>query len=79
MKNKAKRSTIIPLILLGYLGFMSYIGFDEFRAGNYLYYFGIIGVTLIVIFLLHLSLKRRERLRAAREKDIKEETAKKNN
>ena len=35
-----------------------------------LYFYGVIGATLIVIFLLHLSLKRRERLRAEREADL---------
>ena len=62
-----KRSTIIPLILLVYLAVMAYIGRGEFFAGHYLYYFSIIGATLIVVFLLHLSLKRRERQRQERE------------
>ncbi len=34
-------------------------------------YFGIIGVTLAVIVLLHFNLKRRERLRSEREADIR--------
>lgn len=68
-----KRSTIIPLLCLAYLGVMSYIGFDEFRKGNYVYYFGIICATLVTIYLLHLSLKRRERLRRERELDEQRE------
>lgn len=67
-----KRSTIIPLLMLGYLAVMSYIGFDEYRNGHYLYYFGIIGATLVTIYLLHLSLKKRERIRAEREKSERE-------
>ncbi len=59
--KRPRRSTVIPLILLVYLAVMSYIGLPELRAGHYLYYFGIIGATLTVIFLLHLSLKRREK------------------
>lgn len=66
-----KRSTVIPLVLLAYLGVMAYIGRGEFLAGNYLYYFGIIGLTLVTIALLHIFLKRRERLRREREADIK--------
>lgn len=66
-----KRSTIIPLILLIYLGVMAYIGRGEFYAGNYLYYFGIIGLTLFTIILLHFFLKKRERLRREREDDIR--------
>ncbi len=58
-----KRSTFVPLLLLIYLGVMSYIGRGEFFAGNYLYYFGIIGLTLAAIIALHFVLKRRERMR----------------
>ena len=60
---KIKRSVVIPLILLVYLGVMSYIGRGELAAGRYLYYFGIIAITLLAIFLLHLTLRRRERNR----------------
>lgn len=69
-----KRSTILPLILLAYLAVMSYIGFDEFRQGHYLYYFSIIGSTLLVIGLLRLTLLKRERL--ARERKEREQAEK---
>ncbi|MDE5836480.1 MAG: hypothetical protein K2H50_05700 [Paramuribaculum sp.] len=58
-----KRSTVIPLILLVYLAVMSYMGRGEFLAGNYLFYFGIIGATLLIIWLLHINLKMREKKR----------------
>ncbi len=72
---RLKRSTVIPIVLLIYLAVMSCIGYPDYAAGIYspLYYFGIIGVTLIVIFLLHLSLKRRERLKREREEDMKKD------
>lgn len=60
---KLRRSTVIPLILLVYLAVMSYIGFPEYKQGHYLYYFGVIGVTLVIIGLLHLFLKKREKQR----------------
>lgn len=60
---KMKRSVVIPGVLLVYLGVMSYIGRGELMAGHYLYYFGIIGITLLAIFLFHLNLRRRERNR----------------
>lgn len=60
---KLRRSTLIPSILLIYLGIMSYIGYPEFQQGHYLYYFGVIGVTLVIIAILHLFLKKRERQR----------------
>ena len=58
-----KRSTVIPLILLVYLAVMSYMGRGEFLAGNYLFYFGIIGATRVIIWLLHINLKMREKKR----------------
>lgn len=61
-----RRSTLLPIILLIYLAVMAYIGRGEFFAGHYLYYFGIIGATLVVIALLRIFLLRRERLRDRR-------------
>lgn len=71
--KKIPRSTLIPSILLVYLAVMSYFGYIEYAAGKSspLYFYGIIVTTLLVIFLLHLSLKRRERLRREREEDMK--------
>lgn len=57
---KLRRSTVIPVLLLIYLAVMSYLGLPELRAGRYAYYFGIIGVTLLLIYLLHVFLKKRE-------------------
>lgn len=66
-------STYIPLILLAYLAVMAYIGRGELAHGNYLYYFGLIALTLVCILLLHLFLKRRQR-RSSRQKDINEQS-----
>ncbi len=70
-----KKSTVIPIVLLIYLGVMSYIGYSGYASGEYsaFYYFGIIAVTLCVIVMLHFNLKRRERLRRERERDLKEQ------
>ena len=78
---KARRSTVIPLILLVYLAVMATIGWDEYAAGrsSALYYFGVIGVTLSVIVLLHFNLKRRERLRRERLDDIANNNNQQNN
>ncbi len=65
-----KKSTYIPLLLLIYLAVMSYIGRGEFYAGNYAYYFGIIGITLLCIVLLHFFMKKRDRMRREREDDM---------
>lgn len=70
MKNKP---IIIPLVLLIYLAIMCYIGYDGYASGEIsaLYYYGVITGSLLIIVLLHFSLKRRERLRKERENDIK--------
>lgn len=62
---KIKRSTLIPAVLLVYLAVMAAIGYPEYAAGrtSALYYFGIIAITLVVLVLLHFSLKRREKYR----------------
>lgn len=62
MKKRYKKSTIVPVVLFFYLCFMAYIGRDLYFAGEYLHYFGIIGVTLLILILLHFSLRRREKI-----------------
>ena len=66
MASKIRRSTILPIILLIYLGVMAYIGRGEPAAGHYLYYFGIIGASLLCIILLRIFLKKRERMASSR-------------
>lgn len=41
----------------------------QVAAGKYLQYFGVMGVSLLVIVLLHFTLKRKERLKKLREND----------
>lgn len=64
--KRFKKSTMVPLLLLVYLAAMSIIGLSYFNAGNYGYYFGVIGGTLIVIIILHFLLKKREKLQDER-------------
>ena len=61
MKTKIKKSTYLPAILLVYLLCMAYIGKDILLKGNYLYYFSVFGLSLIIIILLHFSLKKKEK------------------
>lgn len=67
-----KKSTILPLALLGYLCIMSYIGYAGYATGEFsaLRYFGVIAISIIVIILLFFSLKRKEKLRKEREDDM---------
>lgn len=69
---KLKRSTLVPAALAVYLAVMAWIGWPEYAAGNMsaLFYWGTVGLTIIVIVLLHFNLKRREQLRQERIDDI---------
>lgn len=72
-RKRIPRSTLIPALLVIYLAVMAWIGWPEYAAGrtSALYYFGIICATLAVIVLLHFNLKKRDKLRAEREADIR--------
>ncbi len=73
--KRFKKSVIIPLTLLLYLIAMSIIGLPYYRAGEYLYYFGVIGATLFLIVLLHFTLKKKEKLRQKREEEQNNNTS----
>ncbi|MBO4723387.1 MAG: hypothetical protein J5629_10735 [Muribaculaceae bacterium] len=68
-KSKIKRSVIFPIIMLAYLAVMAWVGRDRLERGEYLYYFGIIGVGLVIILLLYLSLRKKEQLQQRREEE----------
>ncbi|MDE6207109.1 MAG: hypothetical protein K2M55_04815 [Muribaculaceae bacterium] len=70
---KVQRSVLIPAVLAVYLAVMAVIGWPDYASGrtSALQYFGTIGVTLIILVLLHFNLKRRERLRRERMDDLK--------
>ena len=65
---KIKRSTLLPSILLVYLGVMAFIGWPAYLSGatSRLQYFGTVAATLVVIVLLFFSLRHRDRLRQER-------------
>lgn len=69
---KAKRSTVIPMMLFVYLAVMAALGYNGFAnnttsAGQY---FGTIGATLLVIVLLHFNIKRRDRMHNERKERL---------
>ncbi|MDE6715145.1 MAG: hypothetical protein K2J74_01555 [Muribaculaceae bacterium] len=71
MMRKIDKSVLVPLLLLVYLGVMVYLfGMRYYYAGDYAFFFGITGSTLLIIIALHFVMKRRERLRREREDDI---------
>ncbi len=61
MRTKIKKSTYLPAVLLVYLLCMAYIGRNILLKGEYLYYFSVFGISLIIIVLLHFSLKKKEK------------------
>ncbi len=71
---KIKKSTFLPAVLFIYLLVMAYIGRGMYFRGEYFNYFAIFGVSLLVIILLHFSLKKKERMKAMREKEKKEDS-----
>lgn len=75
-----KRSTVIPLVLLVYLGVMACIGWPDYAAGrtSAFFYFGVIALTLVILVLLHFNLKRREQLRRERLSDMNNKQQDKN-
>ena len=70
MSNKPKRSTVIPLCLLVYLAVMAWMGRGRLLAGEYLYYFGVLGGSLAIIAVLYWSLRRKEKLREQHDEDL---------
>lgn len=69
---KAKRSTVIPMMLFIYLLVMSALGYSGYASGTTSgrQYFGIIGATMAVIVLLHFNIKRRDRLHNERQERL---------
>ena len=67
--SKIKKSVVFPIIMLAYLAAMAWIGRDRLERGEYLYYFGIIGVGLLLIVLLYFSLRKKEQLQQRREEE----------
>lgn len=66
---KIKRSTLVPILLIIYLGVMVYLGWPDYKRGatSPALYFGGTAFTLGVIVLLHFNLKKRDALRRRRQ------------
>ena len=62
-RSNFTRTTLLPMALLVYLAVLAWLARGRFYSGDYLYYFGVIGGSLVIIGLLYLALRRRDRLR----------------
>ncbi|MBQ7691718.1 MAG: hypothetical protein IJT30_11095 [Muribaculaceae bacterium] len=63
------RTTLLPLALLVYLAVLAWWARGRLYSGEYLYYFGVIGGSLVIIGLLYLVLRRRDKLRQRWQRD----------
>lgn len=59
------------MALVAYLGVMAYLGRDRLTEGDYLHYFGVIGVSLVIILLVFVLLRKRDKIRAERDEELK--------
>jgi len=77
--KKLSKTQLLPLALLVYLAVMAYVGYPHLRAGEYLYYFGVIGGSLIIIALLYIVLRKRDKVRAERDEKLSQTYTKSEN
>lgn len=64
-----KRNIIIPSIFAIYMGVLAYIGYPYFAKNDQLIeYFLLLAINLLVLFLLHRFLRRRDSQRAESKK-----------
>lgn len=61
----------LPSLLAAYFLFMTfYFGLDMLRSGETVRFWSIVGIEVVVLAALVFFLKKRERLRSERERDI---------
>ncbi|MBQ0070087.1 MAG: hypothetical protein KBT09_10135 [Bacteroidales bacterium] len=70
--KKLNRTTLLPTALLVYLAVMAYLGYPHLQAGETLFYFGVIGASLVIIALLYIILRKRDKIRQQRDEKIRE-------
>lgn len=68
--KKLSKTQLLPLALLLYLAFMAHVGRSHLHAGNTLYYYGVIVGSLVIIVLLYIVLRKRDRVRAERDEKL---------
>lgn len=68
--KKSSKSTIVPLALLAYLGVIAYMGREHFLNGDYLFYFGVIGVSLGIILLVYIILRKRDKVKREHDQQL---------
>lgn len=62
-------SVLVPILLFLYLCLMAWMGRERLADGDYLHYFGVIGVGIVIIVALHFVLKKKEYYRERRREE----------
>ena len=62
-KKYSRRTIVVPLALLVYLAVLAWMGRGHLVSGHHLYYFGVIGASLLIILVLFFVLRWRDRIR----------------
>ena len=64
MNRKTNQQFIVPVILLIYIAIMAYISYPRYKtSGNWSEYFAVIGISVALVALLFLLLKRKQKIR----------------
>lgn len=71
--KRFRKSVFIPAILLIYLGVMAYMGRDMLSGSGRTEYFLILAVTLACIGLLTFTLRKQEKIRERKAKEMQEQ------
>lgn len=70
--KRFRKSIFIPSMLLIYLGVMAYLGRDMLKGSGRTEYFLILIVTLACIGLLSFTLRKQEKIRERKDKELQE-------
>jgi len=64
MRRKIPKHLLFPAVLIGYVSILGIMSYPRYKAsGNWSEYFTVIGITVLLALLLHLILKRRQKIR----------------
>jgi LPXTG-motif cell wall-anchored protein len=64
MNRKTNQQFIVPVILLIYIAIMAYISYPRYKtSGDWGEYFAVIGISVALVALLFLLLKRKQKIR----------------
>lgn len=69
---KLKKSILLPAALLVYTLVLAYIGRDMLDNGGKVEYIATLGISLLIIILLHFVLKKKEKAKDKKDKDLQQ-------